>query len=380
MQVNLDPLIARLREIQRKCGSMGSRNEEFPLMEERLGSIIGRLEAGEEPSGEPLRYRDVARELFPVAHLFESYGFMTVGKEIAHVERSLRDLEPDAPPEQTSAAPSSPLTPAEPAVAPEDLGGHDATREEVEEEGPPAGIPRPVIVGLLVLLTAIATVVALVILREPVRRQRSAQAPPASARVAATIPPAAEATPSPVRRTTTMNPAARLAEEVGLARLALNAGDTEGAVDHLSRAALVDVNDASVLETAQRIVDSLIGAANRAVDRGEWELAEEHLERAQSVARRFSLSISKAESARRRHAAMERFRLLAPDDTHAILAAAGERVLVRLLNGSSREGHVHGVDGAHLLLDVDSKVGGGTVRYTDSVPLAEIRDLKVYED
>jgi hypothetical protein len=92
--VDLRPLIARLKEIERKCDSMGTRNEEFPLMKDRLTSIIARLEAGEEPSGEPLAYRAMARELFPVAHLFESVGFMGVGKEIAHVERSLQDLEP----------------------------------------------------------------------------------------------------------------------------------------------------------------------------------------------------------------------------------------------------------------------------------------------
>ena len=54
---DLRPVIARLKEIERKCDSMGSRNEEFPLMKDRLQAIIARLEAGEEPSGEPLAYR-----------------------------------------------------------------------------------------------------------------------------------------------------------------------------------------------------------------------------------------------------------------------------------------------------------------------------------
>ena len=88
--LELRPVIARLKEIQRKCDSMGARNEEFPLMKDRLTSIIARLEAGEEPSGEPIAYRAMARELFPVAHLFESVGFMGVGKELAHIERALQ--------------------------------------------------------------------------------------------------------------------------------------------------------------------------------------------------------------------------------------------------------------------------------------------------
>ena len=78
---DLRPAIRRLREIEKKCVSMGTRNEEFPLMQQRLASIIKRLEAGEEPSGAPLSYRGIARELFPLAHLFESVGFMSVGKE-----------------------------------------------------------------------------------------------------------------------------------------------------------------------------------------------------------------------------------------------------------------------------------------------------------
>jgi len=93
---DLRPVIGRLKEIQRRCASMGSRNEEFPQMEERLGSIIARLEAGEDDSTEPVGYRAIARELFPVAHLFESYGFTSVGKEIAHVERALNELEPES--------------------------------------------------------------------------------------------------------------------------------------------------------------------------------------------------------------------------------------------------------------------------------------------
>ncbi len=95
-KADLRPVIARLREIERKCASMGSRNEEFPLMQDRVASIIARLDGAEESSGDPLDYRKIARELFPVAHLFESTGFMSVGKEIAYIERSLIEIAPDS--------------------------------------------------------------------------------------------------------------------------------------------------------------------------------------------------------------------------------------------------------------------------------------------
>ncbi len=84
---SLQPVIARLREIERKCSSMGARNEEFPQMQEKLAGIIRQLETAE--SDEPVSYQAMARELFPVAHLFESLGFMSIGKEIPHIERAL---------------------------------------------------------------------------------------------------------------------------------------------------------------------------------------------------------------------------------------------------------------------------------------------------
>jgi len=94
---------------------------------------------------------------------------------------------------------------------------------------------------------------------------------------------------------------------------------------------------------------------------------------------RFGFSTREIESAARRHAAMERFHLLRPEDVEAIRAAAGRRASVWMLNGVMREGHIHGVEGNELLLDVDSDVGGGgTMRYTDELPLAEIREIRVY--
>lgn len=375
----LGPVIARLREIQRKCGALGTRNEEFPLMEERLGAIVARLEAGEEPGGEPLRFGEMARQLFPVAHLFESYGFLTVGKEIAHVERTLRDLDPGTSGQEAEdmapiAAPGAQLVVPEPDTA---TGPQDAPQDL---EPTPSSFPLPVAVALLVLFAAVATVTAIIVLRKPVRRDLPP--PTRAATEQPTATPAGAVAPKPTLPPLLpeQHPAARLAEEIGHARLALEAGDIEAAVDHLSQAALVDVDDASVIDTAQRIVASLLGAAHGAVDRGEWELAEERLARAESISRRFGLETARIESARKRFAAMERFRILKPSETGAVVAARGRRVEVRMRDGSTRQGRVEGIEGGALLLKVDREVGGGTVSYTDPVPLADIQELKVYEE
>ena len=374
---DLGPVIARLREIQRKCGTLGTRNEEFPLMEERLGAIVARLEAGEETGGEPLRFGEMARQLFPVAHLFESYGFLTVGKEIAHVERTLRDLDPG-----TSAHEAEDMAPITPPgtqlVVPEPdaaTGPQDAPQDL---EPTPSSFPLPVAIALLVLLVALATVTTIIVLRKPVRRDLPT--PAATEEPTAAVPAAVAPTPTVLPLLSEPRPAARLAEEIGHARLALEAGDIETAVDHLSQAALVDVNDASVIDTAQRIVASLVGAAHAAVDRGQWELANERLDRAEGISRRFGLETTRIETARKRFAAMERFTMLEPSATGAIVAARGRRVEVRMRDGSIREGRVEGIEGAKLLLEVDRKVGGGTVSYTDPVPIADIQELKIYEE
>ena len=62
-------------------------------------------------------FADVARQLFPVAHLFESVGFMTVSREIAHIERALRELAPEAaaaPEEEADPDPPKPRSSTRP--------------------------------------------------------------------------------------------------------------------------------------------------------------------------------------------------------------------------------------------------------------------------
>ena len=146
--VELRPLIARLKEIERKCDSMGTRNEEFPLMKDRLTSIITRLEAGEEPTGEPLAFREIARELFPVAHLFESVGFMGIGKEIAHVERALQDFEatPVTHPEPGSAVGRSPTTSAAATPPPSAAQERDLITPDGDGEPSSDKVPKPILV------------------------------------------------------------------------------------------------------------------------------------------------------------------------------------------------------------------------------------------
>jgi small nuclear ribonucleoprotein (snRNP)-like protein len=384
---DLRPVIRRLREIEKKCASMGTRNEEFPLMQERLASIIKRLEAGEEPSGAPISYRAVARELFPVAHLFESVGFMSVGKEIAHVERTLNDLEPQ--PE----IPPSGATPPRPAGA--SPAARSAARieadPETEESGPGEDganqsrwrVPIPVAIGCLVLLAAIAAATALILGTGPFRVDRADIVVPPTPTETPVPPPTPVPTPTPTPAPLLNTPVpvsrAELAEAVSRARLALSRGDLDAAVERLSEAALLDHRDDDVVAIAEEVIARFVHEANAAVAMAQWQEAETLLERARRIAMRFGVLENEIEILARRHAEMERFEMINPGDTTALRNAIGRRVQVTTGDGSVLNGEIEGIDGANLLLNMDSEIGGGTMKFTEELPLGTIRSIKMFE-
>ena len=175
-------------------------------------------------------------------------------------------------------------------------------------------------------------------------------------------------------------PSNTLADEVAAARLALFHGDHEAAISHLSAAALINRNHTGVLEIANELVGRLVGDGEAAAADGRWEDAERILERARRVAMRFGIETATIDRTAQRHAAMERFVIVAPDDTRAIRSSTGRRVELSMADGSVRTGRIEGVAGADLLLEVNSDVGGGIVSYTDKVPLASITSIKILEN
>ena len=73
---------------------MGSRNDEAAEMETRIESILKRLQSHGAADAEPIPYAALARELYAVERFFESNGFLSISKEVAHVERTLESLRP----------------------------------------------------------------------------------------------------------------------------------------------------------------------------------------------------------------------------------------------------------------------------------------------
>ena len=382
--IDLRAVIARLREIERKCSAMGTKSEEFPLMQQKVADIIARLEAGSEPSGDALDFRRIGRELFPVAHLFESTGFMSVGKEIAHIERSLTELapEPAAPESRTPVVQSTASTSSSAAKR-----SAEPPQTAEPEEPDPRSVPLPIIVGFLALLLVIVGSAAIVFRSGPRGRSAPQVAPKPTAGIPAAVmtEPAPRPEPSAVP---TAHPSPtpplidhiRLSEEVAAARLALVKGDLEGAATHLSEAARIDRRDADVVEIAGEVVRGLVHWAYGAADNAEWDRVPPLLERAQRVAMRFGISTAQIERARAEIAVMERYVIVGPGDRRTILEHQGRRVEVHVIDGGTRIGKIVGIQGGSLVLDMDTEVGGGVVRFTEELPLSGIRSLKIFTD
>ncbi|MFC2144086.1 hypothetical protein ACFLQM_00155 [Acidobacteriota bacterium] len=380
--VDLRPVIARLKEIERKCDSMGTRNEEFPLMKDRLRSIIARLEAGEEPSGEPLAYRSMARELFPVAHLFESVGFMSVGKEIAHVERSLQELEP-APASPDRADPTARPSPTSSAAKTQpvsETAEQDLTRTEDEEEPSGEGVPKPILGGVFVLVVAVSIAAAIILEVGPFKPKPDPTPVPPTPTPLPSPTPEPPPTPPPRDPNAPPSPRERFADALAQARLSLSEGDVDETMKYLAIAELIDRNDNAVIEVAEEVVDRLLGLAFVAAGEARWDDAARETAEARTVAKRFGLDEGRIDAAERRNAEMALYRIVQPEETQILRAAVGKLVEVKLDNGSVLVGHIAAVNRSTLVLDIEDDVGGGVVSFTDEVPLSTVRWIKIWAD
>jgi hypothetical protein len=375
----LRPLVARLLEIERKCGSLGPRNEEARDMAARLHAIIAELSQGARDGLPSPRYRELARQLFPVARLFESLGFMSVAREISHVERLLTEMDPAAPPPVAEKL--------QPRSWPElpDAGG-PAPPGQTTSTGDlslqPRHKPTVVVAALILLVLAVVAAVAIIVRQQSgyasVRRRPAEPAAVASGEESAAA--AGSLAPAGARPTPTLRPRARFADVIGEARLAEQAGDLDRAIDLLNEAAAIDVEAGKVRETAQDLVTALVARSDQAAAEAEWERAAALLERARDLALRFNLPTRPIDQAARRQGGLERYRRLGPQDIAALRAAIGSKVTVFTHDGT-REGRLVGVTTSALELQLGLDVAdNGTLLHTGQVPLASVREVRVYPD
>jgi hypothetical protein len=371
---DLRAITVRLTDLQRKCRSASARNDEALEIEHRLGSVLERLKMAEGPDEETPPFGALARELYAVERFFESNGFLSVAKEVAHVERALEALSsPEEEPE---------ISLPERALADADTTGFEAgdADDGIEEEPTVSrwAVPKPLAATMALFVVAIA-VCAFIIYRFEFAEPKPLALDPLPMPVPTVVAP----TPSPTVRSAAPPgpaPGAVLAEAVGDARLSLAEGDVDATIDSLSRAAIIDPDHSTVLATAGQLVDLLVDRANGAAENGLWEIADLTLARAERLATRYGLDTQKILDARYRHSRMERFRLVQASDRAAIRAATGQRVTVVLKDGSTEQSIIKGVADGHLLLNEDTTVRGGAVYYVERIPLVEIDYLKVWEE
>ena len=338
---------------------------------------------------DPPDFRALANQLFPIARMFESLGFMSVSREVAYVENALSQLAPQREESSTAAGSAGPA-PTESTSRPS-LGDTPLERPpeaaEVEPQPRPIRrfeIPKPVGVMLFVLLLAILGSIFIVRwhdARQPRPTARQLAGPPEP------VPHRESPTPSPTPQTVvspTPSRAQELADLIGQARLAVQEGDLDRAISLVSSAALLDPGGTAVVDTAQSIVNELLVRSDAVAQDGDWEQEQQLIDRARELSVRFGFPTEPIEEAVYRHATIVRFETIRPDDLAAIRAAIGRRVTVYLEGGSTEEGRIRGVSGPSLELDQIKKVGGGVrggeVRYVEPIHLDLITEIRVYQD
>jgi hypothetical protein len=242
-------------------------------------------------------------------------------------------------------------------------------------------VPKPILGGVFVLLIAVAVAAAIIFQVGPFEpKPEPTPVPPTP-----TVPlptPTPEPPPTPVLRdpNATPSPRERFADALAQARLSLQEGDIDSTVKYLSIAGLIDRNDNSILEVAERVVDRLLGEANAAAAEANWSEAARNTTEARSIAKRFSLETARIDQAEHRYAVMQQYRIVEPGETRALRAAIGKQVEVVLQNGSVLLGRISAVNSASLTLEIDDDVGGGIVSFTDEIPLSTVRRVKVWAE
>ncbi len=365
---DLRTVLARLRELERKCRTMAARSDELAEHQQRVERIVEVLE--QDPHASETSYRALARQLPPVAAEFERLGFATVAREVRYVAAALEAFEP-----RPAASPGIPETapPLGPATVPEAPPGPDPTAEG------PAGLdwrsrlrPTPAITVMTVLL-GVACVAAWLVVRAELAELDDRAGRPAP--TPAPTPTASSPKAVPTAPAAPVVGRSGLPEAISAARLALEAGEVDAAVEHLSDAARVDPRHGLVLATAEAVVTALVARSDALADRSRWEEAEGHLERARRIALRFDLDAAPVEAASRRHAAMPRIEIVQPTDRAGLARLVGRQVEVRMRSGPPVDGWILAVDDERILLRRAREVAGGTVYYQDYLSLSAVAEV-----
>jgi hypothetical protein len=234
--------------------------------------------------------------------------------------------------------------------------------------------------GVVVVLIVVAVLMVVFAGRS---RRESAEAVPTPVAAATPVPTQAPAEPTPEPAEPdglSQEDAARVAELVFKAREAVQTGNLDAALVHLSDPVLIESREALVLDTARSAILALMESAEREVQRNRRDQAEILLERARNLALRFGFETEEIDLRMARLAHTDSVKKISPNQTTALRSLIGTKVQVNLKDGSVQEGWIRGLTADSLSLEGHVAVGGGYVTMTKTIPLASIDSVQALED
>jgi len=107
--------------------------------------------------------------------------------------------------------------------------------------------------------------------------------------------------------------------------------------------------------------------------------AADLIDTARNIARGLHLDTSAIDHTAQKHAAMTRFEDVTPEDRGAFRRAVGHSVRVTLTNRDVLSGRLEAFEDNTLLLEVHSGVEGGGVQFSKWIPLAMVRELRIFD-
>jgi len=379
-------VLTRLQEVRRRYALDTGEGKQSTLTENCLDSIISDLEGWLKPGGRPIEFGDLDVRLAAVEEMIESTGLPACAHVIASVRETLlapaedSDLDEEPPPPQRyEPPPASAVTRSTPDA---DLDEWEIRAAAESRSGGKGWLIWPALFGGCLAAAALLSFW----LGET---GHDLQAPADRAVLEApkvvepTVAPTTAANPIPSRMGEPLEfngeTLGQLAREINLAEEALRNEDLHLALQHFAAATAIDRYHRRVFDMGKSLIGALLTGADVAFDNGEWELAADRIDNARQIARGFHLDTSAIDHTAQKHASMTRFEDATPEDLGAFRRAVGHAVRVTLMNGDVLFCRVEAFEDNTLLLVVHSGVEGGGVQFSKSIPLAMIRELRIFD-
>jgi hypothetical protein len=376
----------RLKEVRRRYVFESGDGERFAPTENHLDSIIADLDKWLKPGGRPIEIGVLDHRLAVLQEMIDSVGFPRYAHVIASVRKNLLQPVEDA---RADEEPPPPRRYEPPAAHVADGSTSETHLDEWEiraaverRQGRRGGLMWPTLIGGFLVAAALlffwqgesgrgsADRTDVVPVKEP-------DVPELTSLPAPTLIP--YSTDLDAEEEFSAESLAQVVREIDLAHDALNDQDIDQALQHLLVAAAIDRHDQRVSALAGSLIDALLKEADEAFDNGRWELAADRVEVARRIARGLYFDPSAIDQTAQKHADMTRFEDVTPEDQRAFRRAVGHAVRVTHTNGEVLFGRLEAFEDDTLLLEVHSGFEGGGVQFSKAIPVAMVRELRVFE-